>query len=228
MDMLSADTESIGICRDSHERLLQAKKGEVCLVEIARKGESAPPLPVVLMVGHVGWQLRIKLPVVDTVSSRGRRQLKILPGKLQRNVEALFAEMGLLTGVGIQEDLSEFFQVIKSLFGVDTLASHVSYIELDILARAAGYNLNRHALCALNWIVFGTILPKGEASVGDQKWYLDWEDLPKPLKMYSDGDISQAAGIAFVLTASWILQMFPDAHAVTQVSALTPAKLMSW
>ena len=226
--VLAADTESIGIQRDDFTRLLKGKPGTTHVVTVAVDKEPADPLPVLFMVGHVGWQVHVRLPTTETFSPEGKRQLKIIPGKLQEKVFSFFRELGAVTGVKIQEDLQEFFDVIKSLYGEDMWEYVTAPLELDRLARMAGYNLLKYSVATLNWIVFGTILPKGIVSIGDKGWDKSWDNTSVPLRVYLAGDISQAAGSAWVLETSWVLQVFPDAHAVTQLSVLTPQKLITW
>jgi len=224
---LAADTESIGICREDYHKILHGRVGETHTATVP-KGGSADPFPVLLMVGHVGWQVRVKLPAFDSVNEKGERQLTIEPGKLQEKAIAFFRELKVVTGVDIREDLREFFDVVKSLYGVDLWEYVPPPLELDVLARLAGYNLTHYSVVALNWVIFGTLLPKGLASLGDRKWNHDWADLPRSLQDYLSADISQVAGVSWVMTISWILQIFPDAHAVTQVSTLSQTQLVEW
>jgi hypothetical protein len=225
---LAADTESISIVKSGVRDILREKPGETRRVRVAAKGERGEPLPVLFMVGHVGWHIHVKIPTVDEWDERGRRHLRIEPGKLQEKVFAFFREIGMVTGIKVREDLEEFFEVVKALYGSDLWDYVVGPLELDVIARLAGYNLLHYSVWTLNWIIFGTILPKGMASVGDGKWNYCWVDLPSALKAYLIGDISQVAAAAWVLLIMWILHIFPDGHAVSQVSTLTQRQLVSW
>jgi hypothetical protein len=71
-------------------------------------------------------------------------------------------------------------------------------------------------------------MPKGVASVGDGLWHRRVKEIPQPLRAYMAQDVSQSAALAWVLTACWIMQIFPDAHAVSQVSTMTPPQLVKW
>jgi hypothetical protein len=222
---LAADTESVSVVQPGLRDILRGRPGEVRTVKVAEKGEREELLPVLLMVGHVGWQVHVRIPVVDEQDQKGKRQLRIQPGKLHEKVFAFFREIGMVTGIKVREDLDEFFEVVKALFGDDLWNYVVGPLELDVLARLAGYNLLHYSVSTLNWVVFGTILPKGMASVGDGKWTASWVDIPSALRAYLIGDISQVAGVLLIL---WVLYVFPDGHAVTQVSTLNQRQLVSW
>lgn len=226
--LMAADTESVSVTGDGYRKVIYGRAGQTHLVDVATSGESGDPLPVVLMVGHVDWQINIRLPIHETVGHKGRKQLQITPGTLQDKALEFFRSLDVLTGVNVTDDLRKFFKVVKVLFGEDLWEHTEPPLELDILARYSGYNLVRYSLSVLNHITFGTIMPKGRASVGDGKWHKRYLKLPKPLQTYMVQDISQAAGIAWVMLACWTIHVFPDAHAVTQCSTLSPPKIMKW
>ena len=225
---LAADVEAIGVRRSDFASLMHGTPGDTHVLRVAGRGESADHLPVLLMVGHVGWQVHIRLPTLDTIGAEGVRQLKIIPGELQHGIGTLFREIGIVAGVKIQEDLQDFFDVVKSLYGVDLWMYVLPPVDIDRLARYAGYNMLRYSVRSFNWVTFGTIMPKGEVSTGDKKWNQPWDCLPTPLRAYLAADIGQVAAVGWVMEVLWILHVFPDAHAVTQVSTLTPATLLLW
>jgi len=225
---LAADTESVAIEVADFRRLMEGQPGTNHTVRMAPKGRCADHLPVVFSVGHVGWHVSIKIPTTATRDSGGHPCLRIVPGTLQDGVPAFLKELGIMTGVRLLDDLRDFFKLTRRLYGIDLLEHIAAPLELDRLARLAGYNLTRCGVETLNWICFGTVLPKGMCSRGDGKWHLPWDALPTSLRAYMAADISQCAGAAELFKYFWAIQMFPDLHAVTQVSTLEPDQLLSW
>ena len=225
---LAADTESVAIEVQDYQELMGGPPGTNHTVRLARTGRPAESIPVVLSVGHVGWHVGIRIPTTPMVGGDGRRCLRIVPGTLQEGVPAFLRELGIMTGVRLVDDLREFFRLVRHLYGADLLEHITVPLELDRLARLAGFNLTRAGVETLNWICFGTILPKGMCSRGDGKWHLPWDALSTPLRAYMAADISQCAGAAELFKYCWAMRMFPDLHAVTQVSTLDAAQLLPW
>ena len=226
--ILAADTESVGVVQSDYSKLMSGEPGTNHVLRLAMRGESADSLPVVLAVGHVGWQINFRLPTLPSRDTDGRRCLKVIPGELQESIPEVFRALGTLTGVDVMDDLRDFFRVVRRLYGVDLWEYTRVPLELDRLARLAGYNMVRYGIGALNWICFGTVLAKGQVSKGDGKWHLPWDALPMPLRVYLAGDISQCAGVAVILEYTLIVHMFPDLHAVGQLSTLDPLQLIQW
>lgn len=225
---LAADTESIGIQKGLIATLSSKPPGESHELKIANSGQPADNLPVLLMVGHIGWQVHIRLPTEKLEETQDGDLLIITPGELQPNISTLVKEFRNLTGVEVTKDLEKFFSVTKTLYGKDLLRRIPPATELEVLARFAGYNCPRYSMATLNWIVMGTIMPKGRCSAGDAKWHQPWEVLPKPLQAYLIGDVAQAAAISWVFTMCWIIQLFPDMHLVRQVSTFNQPALLQW
>jgi hypothetical protein len=176
--LLGADTDSISVLKGSHQSLTPAPPGTALEFKVARPGDCAEALPVLMMVGHIGWQIHIHLPVACLLDNERENMLVITPGKLQNGV-IFFKELKYLTGVGIGKDIEEFLQVIQALYGKDQSNRLHPTMELQILARYAGYNCTRFALAVLNWVTMGTIMPKGLCSTGDDRWHEPWSSLPK-------------------------------------------------
>jgi hypothetical protein len=155
--LLAADTESVSVAGNGLRDILHGKPGQAHTVTLAEKGESGDPLPVVLMIGHVDWQINLRLPTSDLAGPRGRRLLRVSPGQLQPKVLELFRYLEVLTGVGVNEDLHKFFKVVSSLYGENLWDYTYPGIELDVLARFAGYNLVRYSLSTLNLVTFRSV-----------------------------------------------------------------------
>jgi hypothetical protein len=68
-------------------------------------------LPVVLMVGHVGCQVNIRLPITEQTGPRGELQLRIMPVKLQLQVLGVAAADGRVHGCGHQRGPGQVIEV---------------------------------------------------------------------------------------------------------------------
>ena len=119
MCLLAGDTESVGVVTEDYDTLLEDEVRTSYTFRVAKSRESATPLPVVLMVGHVGWQVHVMLPINATTDASGRKIFTMVPGVLQKGVTSFFKAMGTLTGVGITKDLEEFCELTQRLYGVD-------------------------------------------------------------------------------------------------------------
>ena len=225
---LAADTESIGVVRDDFDKLCQGEPGDTHVLRVANRGESADTLPVLLMVGQVGWQVHVRIPTVSSEDASGRRTLKIVPGTLQKGVSAFFKAIGRVTGVGITDDLRQFFDLVNQLYGVDLWRKTKPPIELEQLAQLAGYNLPRTAVEVINWVCYGTILAKGRVSQGDGTWDLPWDLQRGPRRVYLAGDISQPAGAATLFWYISAMFVFPDISIVRQLGPLDGPSLIVW
>ena len=225
---LAADTESIGLVSGDHSKLFEGNLEEKYTLRVANDGESADALPVVLMVGHVGWQVHVRIPLAPTQDASGRKVLTLAPGKLQKGFTSFLKAMGSVTGVGVRKDLQEFVDLVDRLYGVDLWHRVKPPIELEEIMRRAGCETNRTGVEFVNWICFGTILAKGRVSKGDSNWDAPWDLLRVSSRGYLAGDISQPAGAAAMFTYIWLLRVFPDACAVRQLSVLDPPDLVRW
>ena len=154
MCLLAGDTESIGIVAEDYDIILEDEVQTSYTFRVAKSGESATPLPVVMMVGHVGWQVHVKLPITATSDASGHKILTMDPGELQNGAASFFKAMGILTGVGITKDLEEFFDLTQRLYGVDLSKKARLPVELETLAHLAGYNMTRTAVEATNKVCF--------------------------------------------------------------------------
>ena len=81
---LAADTESIGVVRNDFDKLCEGEPGDTHVLQIANKREPAYTLPMLLMVGQVGWQVYVRIPTVPSEDAISHRTLKIVPGTPRR------------------------------------------------------------------------------------------------------------------------------------------------
>lgn len=229
--LLAADTESITTIKAAgpdHFPLLE--DGSV-LMPVPQRGQPGEPIPVRLMIGHLTWAVHIRLPIEEVLTDTGTA-LKIIPGELQANVNELLSLMPNLVGVGVEKDIKRFTKLIKALYDLDDDQSLYQCLpltlDLEVLARAAGYNMIHFRVSALCWAALGVLLPKGECSVGDGQWWVTWNGMPQPLRAYLEGDTAQVAATAWTFSMALIMQMFPDTHVTRVLSIHDQSGLIRW
>ena len=224
---LAGDVEAISIPQAQWADIKSRVPGETVHLDLAASGESGHKLPVRFMFGHVGWEIHLRLPILEGADPDYPKRLSISPGELQPGVQKLIEAAGSLAGVNIGADISEFNEVIRAFYC--TQLNFRPPVELQPLARLAGYNLTRYAVDALCWVTLGGILPKGLCSIGDGRWHQPWPSLPASLQAYLSADIGQVALIFWCLLAAWLMNLFPDLHAVVKVSRFASgADLVVW
>jgi hypothetical protein len=157
------------------------------------ESRGAEMMPVRLSVGHIGWQLHIRLPW-QIEEHEGIRQISISRGQLQPQAVTLFQTMdGLVGGASenLRTDLRKFLTVVETLYGEQLCNDLLDCpVELSVLARFAGYNAPNASLAALSWIALGKRLPSETvlSADGDEcVWLESWQDLPQNLKASNGG-----------------------------------------
>ena len=134
----------------------------------------------------------------------------------------------MVTGVGIIDDLMQFFDLIKQLYGIDMWTKIKAPIELEQITHLAGYNLPRTVVYVMNWLCFGTILAKGRVSRADRTWYKPWDQQPGPQRLYLAGDVAQLAATAITFWYISTMFVFPDISSVCQLGPLDGPALVTW
>ena len=225
--LLALDTESVTI-RGSGEGISR-EDGKVCLRVAGRGEKGGKSFAVRLMVGHVGWHVQVRLPLLAGKCDRLGNILEFENMELQPGLADLFKAISRVVGVRVEEDVRSFQASLLDIYGsaAPSLA-HIKSLELGALARYAGYNAARYSMWILNFYVFGTALAKGEVSCGDGLWHLPWAKIPPPLQAYAYADVAQPAAIAWVLVVSWAIHSFPDAVLLRQATRLSPFGFIKW
>lgn len=224
---LSGDLESIGVTPSTLSDLKGVGPNSSLSFSLAKRRESATKLPTKLMIGHLGWQVVIRLPYETVTGDDGSSTLEFQTGAFNPLISTIIKEAGPLIGIGIADDLDLFSHFIEAVYSVKV--EFQSPVELQSLVRLAGYNIPRHGVASLVWVFLGGLLPKGYCSAADAKWHLAWDSLPKPFKAYLSGDICQVAAVAWVAISAWFVQVFADPHATLQMCMFTTVKeLLSW
>jgi len=178
---LTGDVESLAIPPSAWTAISEAAPGEPVPFRTTVENESGHMFAVRLMFGHLGWEVHLRLPI--NKNDTGTDDTLVVTGfQLQPEIYKLVEAAGTLAGIGITADIQSFNRSVRALFGA-TLKFQTP-LEVQPLARLAGYNLPRYAVDAVCWTVLGSILPKGLCSKGDDRWHEPWDTLPPALKAY--------------------------------------------
>ena len=223
---LTGDVESLAIPPSAWTAISEAAPGEPVPFRTTVENESGHMFAVRLMFGHLGWEVHLRLPI--NKNDTGTDDTLVVTGfQLQPEIYKLVEAAGTLAGIGITADIQSFNRSVQALFG--TTLKFKTPLEVQPLARLAGYNLPRYAVDAVCWTVLGSILPKGLCSKGDDRWHEPWDTLPPALKAYLSADIGQVALITWCFTIAWLIHLFPDLHAVVKLSKFTSGSdLLLW
>ena len=182
---LAVDVRSIRVAEGSSFTVTNDEVKPLSFRIVGGSEEAAELMPVRLIVGHIGWQLHVRLPW-DLSVDEGHSLLSMSPMELQPQAATLFKELERLVGIhNMQMDLRKFFMIIEVTFRQNIWEDSIHQpLELDVLARFAGYNMLNASFVALNWISLGTILPsEKQCGGGDGRWLEPWEELPLPLQV---------------------------------------------
>ena len=221
--MCSLDVECVAVASMQGEEYYPGK----LRLRLAKPRESAKQFPTKLMIGHVDWHINLVFQMAPSPSKDDH--LNITVGLIQADrLRTLFSLFPIVCGVRVAEDIDIFNATLVTLYGSSAPQLKPHIVDLAVLAKYAGINTSRTALGVLNWLTFGTIMPKGECSCADGKWWKRWRDLEDPFKAYLYGDITRAAAIGWTLTLAWVIHMFPDVHAVASMSNLHNVTLPAW
>lgn len=224
---LTGDMEAISVPKGYWADICEAGPEEDVVFRPAASGESGHSFAVRFMVGHLDWELDLRLPIRPDPASGSGLIVRTGGSALPQELGGLVDTFGVLCGIGVANDIAVFNESVSVLFG--TKLRFAPPVDLHLLARLAGFNLTRYAVEVLSWICLGGLLPKGECSIGDQRWHQPRAELPAALVAYMSADIGQVAAIAWVLTASWVMTLFPDVHAVIKTSRFRNCKeLLEW
>ena len=195
---------------------------------VARGGESACGLPTRFFFGNREWQFHIRMPVIHYRRNGETKVSLRLDTELTEVVKQLFLMLPSMVGAGITEDYVEWNAILEAVWYTSFFTQMRKPIELEHLARAARINTINSSIFHLNWWCFGTVLPKGIASIGDGKWGQPLSSLPPSLRQYLVADIVQTVKIARFLALKWILQTVPDMTMIRDASSFTITQFLQW
>ena len=134
-----------------------------------RYGQPATALPVRFFIGGVDWQVHVRLPVRYVVANKRNQVILNLKATISEDVKKFFGSLPSLVGVGIHEDLLQWSKAVDAIWGVDLVGLMGPPIEMRDLLHLAGINMGQTNMMTINWWVLGSILPKGEASRGENQ-----------------------------------------------------------
>ena len=184
--------------------------------------------PVRFFVGGSNWAVHVRLPVTTT-SVLGRVKLLLdLTTKITPGVKAFFKAIPHTVGCGVMEDFHQWSEMTLAIWEDCFFCRTRLPLEMGDLLRLAGIAMLQSSMFICNWWVTGTVLPKDQASRGDNKWAEPYSDLPSSLQKYLAMDTRQPAIVASVLSMVWTIHHFPDAFWVREVSGMLPLQLMRW
>jgi len=233
IDVTSMDTESLSVLWTrvgGFEQLrsnLANNEGNVTF-ELARRGEGATALPVLLMVGGVHWSLHVRLPI--SYHQKGNRtEIMISKGSYCLKLEELFRAVGCSFGRGAAHDYHKWILVVTAIWPESQIGTSLCRpLELEWLLRLAGVNTKRSSLFVVWWYTLGIISPKGEVSQGDSKWGLHFHELPLGLQRYLIGETQLVSAAVWVLAACLTFQIFPDMAAIYHMQGYRSYTVFRW
>ena len=230
----AADTESLGILIDklpwnrAPDSIIREITSCVMLgvseveFELAPKGMSSHPLPVRFASGNSKWAFHLRLPGYYKTPTTFVLRLDLpFPPELAK----LFAAMPSAVGVNITSDYVDYAKVLFAIWGDRSFETIARPVELDDLARLARVNTTTGSMFQLHLWIFGTILPKVHASIGDGQWGKRLIELPLALQRYANGDITLACLHAYVFSLCIFIHTFPDLTILKEVSGLDTSDL---
>lgn len=185
-------------------------------------------LPVRFMVGGRDWQVHLRLPTESRQDHHSILMALELDTVLPPEADAFLRNLPCLVGVGITKDVVSWARFLRVVCGSTAIQDLPGTIELERLMRAARINDSSSSIFHLNWWIFGTILPKHDASMGDGAWNKKLEELPRSLKMYLCCDLEQVSKLATILAMIWAIQTFPDCTIVKSATLMDEAGFLNW
>jgi hypothetical protein len=145
--LLAADVECMSVPKSDWDGAGHFPPLSNCVFRSSQSKEKSYQLAVKFMVGHLGWELDIRLPISTSRLSDSSNEHIISAGRLQANIHTLTESLGTLCGVGIAKDIEAFNEAVTVLFG-EPLQFQKS-VDLQVICRLAGYNMKRYAVEAL-------------------------------------------------------------------------------
>ena len=184
--------------------------------------------PVRFFVGGANWAVHVRLPLQSTTFKGRPRLLLDLTTKITPGVKAFFKAIPNAVGCGIMDDFRQWSEMTLAVWEDCFFCRTRLPIEMGDLLRMAGVAMTQSSMFVCNWWTTGTIMPKDQASRGDNRWAESAADLPKSLRRYLVLDTRQPAMMASLLSMVWTIHHLPDAFWVHEVSGMTPLMLMNW
>jgi len=243
----AADTESVQVSmnwdRSSRESVEDSLLGHLkeqidegathrCFTVIPEKYSthkgSKASLPVRFMLGGRDWQVHIRLP---THNEKGKNEVYMtltLDTQLTKEVDDFLKAIPCAVGVDIVKDYVSWARLLHTLWGNTAFQEVARPIELEHLVRAVRVNDSSGSIFHLHWWVFGTIIPKDQASLGDGMWGSELKNLPQGLRMYLNCDIEQVVKITSILSIVWAIQTFPDLTLVKDATLMDEVDFVNW
>ena len=234
---IAADTESVQVRMDnvswgtSYSALIQdinyagMMSAGTYDMKVAVPNVSAAGLPVRFFFGDPDQSFHIRLPIDHSDATTLVLRLDV---PFPKELIAVFAALPSCIGVNITADFVDWAQILRAVWLDRSFERVARPVELEDLARLARINTTAGSIFQLHWWIFGGILPKVHASIGDHQWAKRFKDLPPGLQRYTGGDCSHVSAAATILSSFIFLDTFPDLTLLKEVSGLSSVGLLCW
>ena len=232
---VSMHVETIKIPKPKYDELKAAihdlKKGKMpqdIIFEIPKPGDDTIPIPARILIGNgITWMLSLRFNWDITSKKDGTRCYKLSPTPKPNALKFLNRMyIGDCIGYRILDSVDLLRNFVKDIFGMTILDSN-EFVELEAIAIAAGWKLDKSNLFQLNLITLGGILNMQVAG-GDQAWALDMYDLPKELLIYQISVMRAIHSTTIVLLAMWMRNIFPDIYALCSTLEVKQKDAILW
>ena len=178
-------------------------------------------IPVKMMIGGQDWGLIISLPMEERRGSFHVPRLHI-----QDELIEFFESLPLFTGLGIEEDTLSLERLINSVNKTESF-KFKGYVDLSVMAIAAGWNIPLVNMPILSYITTGGVLNK-KVSCGDNNWGRNWTHIPTPLKAYCLADIKFGYQVSVIFYAIILYHLFPDPDITLSILRCSHEEFAIW
>lgn len=229
----SLDNEEIKMVSSDYKKLMEPLiEGEEAWFQLKTElpeGDSWVQYPAKIMIGDGDtWAVMITAPVIlekrsddpDAPVDIWAKKFEMQPGIL-----AFLRDIPCPTGVGIRSDIMGIEDMIVKKTGKPFEMD--DFVEISVMAIAAGYNDGVTNMSALAWNLLGAIMNK-HCSQGDRKWGHYYSDLPSSLRAYCLGDLKFGRQAVITLFAIMIQNLFPDPDVVLAFTRTDHKGFGSW
>ena len=165
-------------------------------------------IPALISIGGLKWSLIIRFDIDTSISSDDIVCYQLNNSVIQDKLKQFLENIPTVAGVDMKTKMNDIENFISRM-SPTPLKLKNGWIELEVLAAAAGFNSQSRSLFNLNFMILGGILSKNNPK-GDGLWSLQWNKLPNPFKTYLIGDSRACYNIYVILHSCLKINLFPD------------------
>lgn len=227
--IINFDVESVHISPEDWNKLPASGKTSSNRVVFARQpgnGVPAKQLPVRMILGGLNWTLNVRLDVDTSQDRKDIVHYQINNSLIQDNLRDFLENLPTGAGCNVNSDIQDVERYLSRL-GAPNFRFKNGWIELSVLAAAAGFHSKRLTMFNLNFQLLGGILSKNN-SKADGLWSLEWKDLPDEYRTYIIGDSRAGYSMYVVLYCAIKLNLAPDPEPLCIVSERSQAAVAKW